>query len=909
MMKNKLFDLIAILATRHPKKTLLGLLLFTLAMMGSASTLTMEMSQMSLMPKNNPVTQEFQHISDNFAGATNTITIAIHAKDKNKLPDAIQKTAQALQPLLDNERISRIQYEMPRDFMRNHGMMLQKAKDLKNLEPQSRNLNLVPFLNAFNDNLEKTFVGGEDKMSGANEQAAVASLETIDKLLQGMEKELTSVSASNPAKTKELVEDFWLGDSYFLSANRHWAIIYAQPRYNMMDSIFKTIEVVEEMDSVLAIAESEMEDVFIGMTGMPVIQKDEMNATTRDSAISTIVAFVLIIILLIASFRVKTAPILAGAALITGIIWAAGMAGLIVGRLNLTTAFFAVYLVGLGIDFCIHYIHGYNEQKSAGIAPADAVGASLRTNGGSIITGGFTTAFAFLALVFTDAPMYKEMGLVAGIGVLGCVFSALLILPSILFLLDKRRIDKGRYVAPIQNISEARSVAVWSGFAASNRKWMLPALVLLIAISAWYAPKFEFNSNMLDMEPKGLESVELQDTILNVFDQSTESMLFTVPSLDSAWYYTEILEDERLVGSVLSPSQVCPPDSEQQKRAVVLQTMRNNLASPVEAEVPDPARFISEIERLEANIIEMSQSAYLSQQDRIVRRADRITGLDSNGNKVRPGRFTPLYALLDNAPQDTLKNKLTTFQSLFKPLSEQILYDMSNPERITWEMVPEQFQDQFYSKSSGEFLVTVLPRYDVWEDMMNSPFLKMSERIVPHQTGTLSIMKVILIQGKQEGRKAILLSLLAISLILFLHFRKKPLLALLAMLPMISALIILVGLYSIFGVPFNMMSMMALPLIVGIGVDDGVHICHRFMLEKGKPVTAFMGKVGHAVLLTTLTTMIAFGSLVFGEMPANVSMGFLLLWGVALCYLTSITLLPVAFGFFRKSKESEVEKS
>lgn len=908
-MKNRLFDIIAALATQHPKKTLAGLLLFTLAMIGAASTLTMEMSQMSLMPENNPVTKEFEHISKHFSGATNTITIAVHAKDKSKLPAAIEKTAKALQPLLDKGRITRMQYEMPRNFMQHHGMMLQKVKDLNNMEPQTRNLNLVPFLTAFNDNLEKTFVGGEDKMSGANEQAAVSSLETIDKLLRGMERELTAEKQSDPVRTRELVEDFWLGDPWFLSANRHWALVYAQPRYNMMDSIFKTIEVVEEMDSVLAVAENKMEGVFIGMTGMPVIQKDEMNATTRDSAVSTVVAFVLIIILLIVSFRVKTAPILAGAALVTGIIWAAGMAGLLVGRLNITTAFFAVYLVGLGIDFCIHYIHGYNEQKSAGLSPAEAVGAALRTNGGSIVTGGFTTAFAFLALVLTDAPMYQEMGLVAGIGVLGCVFSALLILPSVLFLLDKRRLNNGSYSAPVQNISEARTVAVWSGAMASNRKWMLPLLVIVLGISAWYAPKFDFNSNMLDMEPKGLESVELQDTILNVFDQSTESMLFTVSSLDSAWHYTEILEDERLVGSVLSPSQVCPPDSEQQKRAAVLQIMRKNLDNPAESEAPDPGRFLSEMERLEANIIEMSQSAYLSQQDRIVRRADRITGLDSNGNKVRPGRFTPLYALLDNTPQDTLKNKLGGFQSIFKPLSEKILYDMSNPEKITWEMVPQQFQDQFYSPSSGEYLITVMPRYDVWEDMMNNPFLKMSERLIPNQTGTLSIMKVIFIQGKEEGRKAILFSLLAISLILFLHFRKKPLLALLAMLPMISALIILVGLYSITGVPLNMMSMMALPLIVGIGVDDGVHICHRFMLEKGKPVTAFMGKVGHAVLLTTLTTMIAFGSLVFGEMPANVSMGFLLLWGVALCYLTSVTLLPVAFGFFRKSKESETKAS
>jgi uncharacterized protein len=910
-MQNIIFKAIALASTKHPKKTLGVLLLFTVLMAWSMSTLRLEMNQMSLLPDDDPVSKQYNHIIKAFDGGIEQITIAVRGANEQVLGEVAQEVNAILQPMIASGDLRRVQYAVPREYVKNHGFMLNEHDDLEKLLPQTQNLNLIPFLTAFNDNLERTFVGGQDKMVGAKENNAVASLESIDKLLAAVQMSMDTIpQQALHEKINQAVHDFWLGDEYMYSADRNLLVMYAQTSVSLMDSVFKVVKVVEQVDSLVHIVEQKYagQGVKIGLTGMPAIQKDEMNASMDDSAISTVLAFGFILLMLMYSFRLWLAPFFAGMALLIGIVWAGGIAGITVGRLNVSTIFFGVYLVGLGIDFCIHLLHGYNEHKSLGATPEQAVYKALETNGGGILTGGITTSFAFLALVLTDFAMYREMGLIAGLGILACMASALLLLPSMLIILDNYRIQKGTYRAPTTTASHSALIGSWAYGVAKYRKAGMALFILALGYSVFQIPHIGFNSNMMDLEPDGLESVELQDTLLKAFDQSVENVLFTVPSLDSAWAVYTLFRENRLVGGIESPALICPPPKEQQKRIPVLLAIRENLKTPVAEQPVLLGDFTAQLERLQANIIEMSQSAFMSQQDKIVKRADRITGLDSAGNMVQGGRFGGIFAAIDSAAQSAeatqkLETILRSVQTEFKKVSEQLLYSMSNPQTITWDSVPQQFQMQFQSKDKQEYLVSIYPKNDVWDNVTDSPFLKSIEREIPHATGMIALMKVIYVRAGEEGRFAVMLSLIAIALLMLLHFRHNLLLAVLAMVPMVSSVIILIGIYVTFDIQFNIASIMGVPMIIGIGVDDGIHVCHRFAMEKTHSIQMLLSRVGHAVLLTTLTTGIAFGSLMFGTMKSNVSLGVVLFAGVMLCYFISISVLPMAFGFMKRQEQ------
>jgi hypothetical protein len=112
----------------------------------------------------------------------------------------------------------------------------------------------------------------------------------------------------------------------------------------------------------------------------------------------------------------------------------------------------------------------------------------------------------------------------------------------------------------------------------------------------------------------------------------------------------------------------------------------------------------------------------------------------------------------------------------------------------------------------------------------------------------------------------------------------------------------MVGLMYDVGMKLSVMSVMGLPLIIGIGIDDGVHIIHRWKHEGNSRVYTVFSSTGKAILLTSLTTMLAFGSLMFSIFPGWVQFGASLFLGVAACFLTTVLVLSGLFGWIERKK-------
>ena len=101
----------------------------------------------------------------------------------------------------------------------------------------------------------------------------------------------------------------------------------------------------------------------------------------------------------------------------------------------------------------------------------------------------------------------------------------------------------------------------------------------------------------------------------------------------------------------------------------------------------------------------------------------------------------------------------------------------------------------------------------------------------------------------------------------------------------------------------TMVNIMGLPLILGIGIDDGVHIIHRYRIEGPGKIRTVFTSTGRAVFLTSLTTMLAFGSLKFATYRGLGSLGMALFIGVGTCFLTSVIVLPAIMGLIERRKE------
>jgi predicted RND superfamily exporter protein len=81
-----------------------------------------------------------------------------------------------------------------------------------------------------------------------------------------------------------------------------------------------------------------------------------------------------------------------------------------------------------------------------------------------------------------------------------------------------------------------------------------------------------------------------------------------------------------------------------------------------------------------------------------------------------------------------------------------------------------------------------------------------------------------------------------------------------------------------------------LPLVIGIGVTNGIHILNRFAEEKNPGILA--KSTGKAVLVSGLTTIAGFGSLVIADHQGISSLGWVLGAGTTTCMLAGLTVLP-----------------
>ena len=100
----------------------------------------------------------------------------------------------------------------------------------------------------------------------------------------------------------------------------------------------------------------------------------------------------------------------------------------------------------------------------------------------------------------------------------------------------------------------------------------------------------------------------------------------------------------------------------------------------------------------------------------------------------------------------------------------------------------------------------------------------------------------------------------------------------------------MVGFMAWAGIPFNPANIMTLPLVVGIGVTNGIHILNRFSEEKNPSILA--RSTGLAVLVSGLTTIAGFGSLILAKHQGIESLGYVMAVGTATCMIAALTFLP-----------------
>jgi hypothetical protein len=565
---------------------------------------------------------------------------------------------------------------------------------------------------------------------------------------------------------------------------------------------------------------------------------------------------------------------------------------LVVGHLNILTITFAPILIGLAIDFGIHLITRYEEEMRKGRTAVQAVDRATVYTGQGIITGALTTAMAFLAMGFTRFKGIQEMGIISGGGLVLCLIPMMTLLPVLLMSGRQNAIDHAQGQG-MEMEKRARIENFWL-----QRPVLVIVATLITCVAALLQFKnVSFDYNLLDMQSKGLPAVVYE-----------KKLLFSGQSVLSAAVVADSLQEARdLEEKVLTLPTVASVDGSDRSDPIFAlltgdQTGKLALVNEIKKDVSDlnfasedvdPPRLDDLSLTLYGTMGYMGQAADVVEKDR-PELAKQLLSLrqaisdfrvkikqDDPQISERLGKFQ--QALFDDIRQtfDTIKNQDTS--SPLKP-----------------EDLPPALRHHFIGRTS-KFKVEVYPKDDIWKHENQRKFItELRQAVAPHTdkvTGTPIQLYEYTTLLKNSYQQAALYALTAIAIMVFLHFRSITC-VILSLLPVAIGSTWAAGLMGLCGIQFNPANIMTLPLVIGIGVTNGIHILNRVAEEQNPGILA--KSTGKAVLVSGLTALTGFGSLTLAKHQGIQSLGFVMAIGIAACMIAALTFLPAAINILAR---------
>ena len=879
--RNKIFRTISSLSVNRTWTSFCLLMIVTALLGYRASGLSVSPSVTEMLPTDDKRANAFEMIMNEFNNSSNIILI-LEGEEKllKEYSDYIKPRLLELDDIID-----RVDDRAPTQFMIDHGLKLLSGSELQNFNDLFKNPNLIPFIENLNNSFEKEFIGDEGLDSKNKEESAVRFLDGIEKFVTIQSETVNNGYVEGYGQAA--VDAITIGEQYLLSIDKRMMLVMIEPKFNMFDDIYFVIDAVDEIDNLIMETSKDF-NINAGLTGTMVLQRDEMRALENDSFSITLLALISVFILFVISFRMWTGPLLSIIAVVIGIIWALGIASFFVEHLTLLTSGISIILVGLAIDFSIHIISTFTEFRNKGLSNINAMEASLLKSGPGISTGAFTTGMAFFTMIFSSSKGMSEMGMVTGIGIVVTMISTITVLPVLLILREKILV---KLSITHKKIDTTYSFLGLSATIISTRKKLFaPIVIIVTAFLLFNALSLEFDYNILNLEPIGLESIINQEKMMDAFDIASDYIMITSTSLDSIRLLTDKAKNMKTSGKVESIVDFLPDKSKESENFLFRRDIRRSVnSSSIKKQLSnkDLEKYFEEINRLEYNIIELQDLSYLGSQNKVYDKCARLVG-EAEDSTIN-GILSKFSNLIDNNYE--IKYSITTLHQNFSTQFKSRILEMSNYKPLDIDLLPDEIKNRYVSKNENIYLLTVYPNQIVWEDInFLFKFTDESESVSSSSTGMPPIMVSYMNMMIEDGKQSTWIALLAIFFLLFLDMRNVRY-SLSAMTPLVFGIIWMMGIMNILGLKLNMMNIMVIPLIIGIGIDDGIHIMHRYIIEKDLDVV--FKSTGKAILLTTLTTMLAFGSLWFSTYRGLGSLGISLFIGAATCFLATLFIVPL----------------
>lgn len=577
--------------------------------------------------------------------------------------------------------------------------------------------------------------------------------------------------------------------------------------------------------------------VKISCTGAHLAAVADEAVFKENVLVAVLTSLVVVLAIFFAAYRRFLPTLLIPLILVFGIVPAIGVAGLLHPTLSIISLAFTSLIIGLGTDYPIHLYDRFHFERSRGGSTEEALRLATVDTGHALFTSATTTAFPFLCLVLSDVRALSELGLLVGLGGVFTLYATLFFLPPLLIFMEKR--FPAREYRPLPGFSLG---ALWtSGQTHRRRTVALSILAILCLLAA--STRISFESELKNLQPRSSEAFITQENMERHLSISPKQMIVAVEGKD--------------LGDVMA-------------------------------------------------------------------RGDRV---DALGRQYRQRGELVSVSSLGEIINDTAAQQ-KVIEVLMRPDTPRS--DAGLAAALARQgFAPEPFRDYVRDLASLDH-ARVLPVGDALKRLAGSPFRGIVERHLIHNGGGYHLLIYLNYRGPEFHQSAFLAELKGIdptaratgvdlvsaqlsesvkrsfvwgllaggAIVLFLllsHFNTVSGIFY-SLFPLYAGIIAMLGLMALFGMRLNFMNVMVLVTIVGMGSDYGLHLAHRVRNCGGDECRERFTQAGRAVLLSCLTNIVGFGSLVFTDYGALASIGWATNFGIAAITLFALVTLPAFMG-------------
>jgi hopanoid biosynthesis associated RND transporter like protein HpnN len=609
----------------------------------------------------------------------------------------------------------------------------------------------------------------------------------------------------------------------------------------------------------------------VSLTGDVALARENLLVVRRAAGFAALASLLLVTMALFAglgSWRLVLASVLA---LLTGLILTTAFALFFVGRLNIISITFAVLFIGLGIDYSIQTCLRYQELRGAGEGRDEALQGTARGVGNSLLLCAVTTSVGFFAFVPTAYAGVSELGLISGTGMFINFFVNVTVLPALLALMRLRRKREGYLVSVTEKVSRLP-------YRHSRR--IIIAVVVLGLGAAVFVPRARFDYNPLNLYDPHAESVMAMKE------------LFREPGL-APWTADVVARSEKEAASLARQFE----GSEQVKRAVTVvdfvperQAEKLETISEMSLFMPPVPRSIT---RLSMGEYDKALSSFRESLDGFLARGGADAALRKAALSLRDA-LEDFQGSLDGRDAGRAFGQVQEALLGNLPPALENLRTSLGARRVGQEDLPPALLRR-YVTPDGRYRVEVFPEKDVSHIDNLKEFVSAARGISPEVTGP---PVVIVETGRaivSSFKEATFLALGGIAVLLLLLFW-NVLAAGLVLFPLLLAILYTIASSVLLGVSFNYANIIVIPLLLGVGVDYGVHFVHRFQVEQSGDFNMLRTSTARGVLFSALTTILSFISLASTSHRGMASMGILLSLCMGFLIVCTLVALPPLLG-------------